>query len=121
MAEQWSAYVNTDFYGQDGGYKDNTETVEFKSGREIKYLKNSVPKKEHALILRCKDTGTEKTGGRTEFGHFLDWYENTVKSGTIPFHLTDIVTGSGTKLYTIEVDGWTGQRYKEISIKLTEE
>lgn len=121
MAQNWSTYVNTDFYGQDGGYKDNTEKVEFKSGREILYLKNSVPKKTHSLNLRCKDKGTPKVAGKTEFEHFLYWFENTVKSGTVPFYLTDIVTGNGTKLYKIEVDGWTGQKYKEISIKLSEE
>lgn len=121
MAQNWSTYVNTNFYGQDGGYKDNTEKVEFKSGREILYLKNSVPKKEHSLNLRCGDTGTAKTEGKTEFEHFLYWFENTVKSGTVPFYLTDVITGSGMKLYKIEVDGWTGQKYKEISIKLKEE
>ena len=84
-------------------------------------LRNSVPKKTHSLNLRCKDKGTPKIEGKTEFEHFLYWFENTVKSGTIPFYLTDIVTGSGTKLYIIEVDGWTGQKYKEISIKLKEE
>ena len=40
MAVNWSTYVNTDFYGQDGSYKENTEKIEFKSGREIEYLKN---------------------------------------------------------------------------------
>ncbi len=35
MAQNWSTHVNTDFYGQDGGYKDNTEKGEFKSGRTI--------------------------------------------------------------------------------------
>lgn len=121
MAQNWSAYVNTNFYGQDGSYKDNTEKVEFKSGRTIEYLKNSVPKKTHALNLRCKDKGTPKVDGKTEFEHFLYWFENTVKSGTIPFYLTDIITGSGTKLYRIQLDGWTGLKYKEISLSLTEE
>lgn len=120
MAANWSAYVNTKFYGQDGGYNENTEKVEFKSGRSIEYLKNSVPKKTHSLNLTVKDKGTQKTDGKTEFVHFLDWYENTVKSGTIPFYLTDIITGSGTKLYKIKVDGWTGQRNKEINLTLEE-
>lgn len=119
MAE-WSEYVNADLYGQDGSYNDNTEEVEFKSGRKIEYLRNSVPKKTHALNLSCKDKGTPKINGKTEFEHFLYWYENTVKSGTIPFYLTDVITGSGRKLYTIKVDGWTGQKNKEISLTLEE-
>ncbi len=120
MAVKWSAFVNADFYGQDGKYKDNTEKVEFKSGRTIQYLKNSAAKKTHALNLSLKDKGTPKTGGKTEFEHFLYWYENTAKSGTIPCDLTDIITGSGTKQYRVKVEGWTGQRNKEVSLTLEE-
>ena len=91
MATQyWNTHVNTKFYGQDGSYNDNTEKVEFKSGRTIRYLRNSVPKKTHALQLRVKDKGFPKVGGKTEFEWFLYWYEVTIKSGTLPFYLTDI-------------------------------
>ena len=121
MAAEWSEHVNADFYGADNGYNENTEEVEFKSGRKIKYLKNSVPKKTHALNLNCKDKGTPKTDGKTEFEWFLYWYENTVKSGTVPFYLTDLVTGIGRKLYKIKVKSWTGQRNKEISLELEEQ
>lgn len=121
MAKAWDSHVNTDFYGQDGSYNDNTEEVEFKSGRKVKYLKNSLPRKTHALNLRCADKGTPKLSGRTEFEWFLFWYENTVKSGTESFYLTDIVTGTGTKEYRLaETPSWNGQRYKEVSIKLEE-
>lgn len=120
MAVNWSSNVNIKFYGQDGKYKDNTEKVEFKSGRTIEYLKNSIPKKTHALNLSLKDKGTPKTGGKTEFEWFLYWYENIAKSGTIPCNLTDIITGSGTKQYLITVDGWKGQRNKEVSLTLEE-
>lgn len=122
MATQyWNAHVNTKFYGQDGSYNDNTEKVEFKSGRTISYLKNSVPKKTHALQLRVKDKGFPKVDGKTEFEWFLYWYENTIKSGTLPFYLTDLVTGSGTKAYKLtEKPNWRGQRYKEISINIEE-
>lgn len=121
MAENWDSHVNTKFYGQDGGYNDNTETVEFKSGRTIKYLKNTLPKKTHAVNLRCRDKGTAKTDGRTEFEWFLYWYEYTIKSGTIPFYLTDIITGNGTKQYMLkETPSWNGQKYKEISLTLEE-
>lgn len=120
MAAEWSALVNSDFYGADSGYKDNTEEVEFKSGRSIAYLKNSVPKKTHAVSLKCNDTGTQRVDGKTEFEHFLDWFENTVKSGAVPFYLADIVTHSGRRLYRIKVTGWTGQRSKEVDIELEE-
>lgn len=122
MATQyWNTHVNTKFYGQDGSYNDNTEKVEFKSGRTIRYLRNSVPKKTHALQLRVKDTGLSKVDGKTEFEWFLNWYEVTIKSGTLPFYLTDIVTGRGTKAYKLtETPSWRGQRYKEISINIEE-
>lgn len=120
MAENWSKYVNARFYGQDGGYEENTEKLEFKGGRTVEYLKNSAPKKTHAVNLCLADKGTARTDGRTEFEHFLDWYENDVKSGTVPFYLTDIITGSGERLYRVKVDGWTGQRYKEVSLTLEE-
>ena len=120
MATHWNTHVNTKFYGQDGSYNDNTEKVEFKSGRTIRYLRNSVPKKTHALQLRVKDKGFPKVGGKTEFEWFLYWYENTAKSGTVPIYLTDIITGTGTKQYLVHVEGWSGQRFKEINLQLEE-
>jgi hypothetical protein len=121
MAENWDSHVNTKFYGQDSSYNENTEKVEFKSGRTIRYLKNTLPKKKHIVNIQCKDKGTAKTDGKTEFEWFLYWYENTIKSGTKSFYLTDIVTGNETKEYIItEVPSWTGQKYKEISLTLEE-
>lgn len=120
MAINWSTYVNTDFYGADSSYKDNTEKVEFKSGREIEYLKNSIPKKKHSVNLWLKDTGTKKIDGKTEFQHFLTWYEKEAKSGTVACSLTDIITGNGTKQYRVKVTGWQGLRHKEVSLELTE-
>ena len=118
MAQYWNGHVNTKFYGQDGGYKENTESVEFKSGRSIEYLKNSTPKRTHSLNLRCNDS--IKIDGRTEFEWLLYWYENTIRSGTIPVYLTDIVTHTGYTLYRVKIEGWNGQKSKEISLVLEE-
>ena len=120
MAIDWSVHVNTNFYGQDGSYKDNTEKVEFKSGREIEYLKNSLPRKTHSVNLSLNDTGTEKINGKTEFQHFLSWYENKAKSGTVPCNLKDIITRDGIKQYKVKVTGWSGQKHKEVNLELTE-
>ena len=121
MAAEWNEHVNHNFYGQDGNYKDNREKVEFKSGRTVYYQKNSTPKKTYSLNLQLADTGTKKINGKTEFEHFLDWYENTIKSGTVPFYLPDIITGKGKKLYQFQnIPAWKGQQYKEISLKLEE-
>lgn len=121
MAKEWNKNVNKNFYGLDGGYRENTENIEFKSGRVITYLKNSLPKKSLTVSLRCADTGTEKINGKTEFEHFLDWYESTIKSGTIPFYLEDLVTKRGLTQYMIVTPPtWNGQKYKEISLTLEE-
>lgn len=121
MAKEWNKYVNTKFYGHDGGYKENTEEVEFKSGRVIQYLKNSVPKKTHAVNLRCNDCKNERVFGKTEFEWFLWWYEYVIKSGSEPFYLTDLTTGSGTKEYRLkDTPSWNGQKHKEISLSLEE-
>lgn len=120
MAVNWSKHVNTNFYGQDGSYKENTEKVEFKSGREIEYLKNSLPRKTYTVNIWLKDTGTAKIDGKTEFQHFLYWYENIAKSGTVPCNLKDIITGNEMKHYRVKVTGWSGQRHKEVNLELTE-
>ena len=120
--QEWDSHVNTRFYGQDGGFLDNKETIEFKSGRKIAYLKNSIPLKTHTLLLTVQDKGMPLIEGKTEFEWFLHWYQPTIKSGTLPFYLTDIISGKGQKAYKlVDTPGWdSGQRYKEISIKLEE-
>ena len=121
MAAEWNEHVNKNFYGQDGNYKDNREAIEFKSGRTVYYQKSSAPKKTHAVNLQLADTGTKRIDGKTEFEHFLDWYENTIKSGTIPFYLPDIITGKGEKLYQLKnTPSWKGQQYKEIALTFEE-
>ena len=79
-----------------------------------------MPKKTYTVNLSLKDTGTTKINGKTEFQHFLYWYENIAKSGTVPCNLKDIITKSDTKQYKVKVKGWNGQRHKEISLELTE-
>ncbi len=119
MAQEWDSHVNTRFYGQDGSYAENTEEVEFKSGRKIYYLKNSTPSKTHALSLTVDDR--EKVDGKTEFQWFLYWYENTIKSGTLSFYLTDIIAKEGTREYRItEPPTWEGLGAKEIELQLEE-
>lgn len=119
MAQEWNSHVNTKLYGQDGGYNDNREKVEFKSGRTIFYKKNSAPKKTHALNLSLNDSAI--VDGKTEFQWFIYWYEYTIESGTLSFNLTDIVAHSGTKEYLLtETPKWSGQRTKEINLTLEE-
>lgn len=120
MAKEWSKYVNQKFYGADGGFLDNTEKVEFKSGRTVKYLKNSRAQKTIAVNLYLDDT--KVVDGKTEFLHFLDWYENEIKCGTERFFLLDLVGKSGKKKeYELnEPPTWNGQSKKEVSLTLVE-
>ena len=119
MAQAWNTYVNTDAYGQDGGFKDNREQVDFKSGRTVYYLKNSKAPKTHAVQISMDDSTA--VDGKTEFEWFLYWWENTIKSGTLSFLFPDVITHSGTKEYHMtESPAWKGQKKKEISFKLEE-
>lgn len=119
MAQAWNNHVNTRFYGQDGSYNDNREEVEFKSGRKVYYLKNSIPTKTHALNLTLNDSTL--IDGKTEFQWFLYWYENTIKSGTLTFYLYDIITHIDLKEYRFtDVPQWEGQSMKMVSISIEE-
>ena len=119
QTEYWNEHVNTRFYGADNSYEANREQVSFKSGRTIFYLKNSKPKRSHAVNLMVEDK--TKVDGKTEFEWFLYWYENTVKSGTVAFYLKDFESHEGYKAYYLGGEpSWKGQQYKELSLQINE-
>lgn len=119
MAQNWSDKVNKKFYALDGSYRANTESVEFASGRRITHLKNSVPTKAFAVSILLDDTKLQE--GKTEFEHFLFWWENVILSGSESFYLTDIVSGKGIKEYCLtEPPKWTGQGKKEVTLQIEE-
>ncbi len=119
MAVSWNSNVNTKFYGMDGNYKENRDEVEFKSGRKVYYLRNSLPKKAVALMLALDDK--KLVNSKTEFKWFLYWFENTCKSGTVPFTLSDVMGSGQNKTYQfLDLPTWTGQKTKEITLTLEE-
>ena len=121
MAVAWNENVNTRFYGQDGTYIENTEEVEYKSGRRIYYLKNTLPAKSIAVNLTLNDKRGERVDGKTEFEWFLYWYEYVCKSGTESFYLTDLISAKGTREYRLtDVPTWEGQAFKEVSLTIEE-
>ena len=121
MAIEWSENVNTRFYGQDGTYVENWEEVEYKSGRRIYYLKNTLPAKSIAVNLMLNDRKAERVDGKTEFEWFLYWYEYVCKSGTETFYLTDLISGNSTREYRLtEAPTWEGQAFKEVTLTLEE-
>lgn len=120
MAQNWSTYCNKRAYGQNGSFVDNAERVEMKSGRVVTYRKNSVTKKEHALNFTFDDSA--KVDGYTEFEHFLQWYDETLRSGTEAFYFPDVITHGTAKLYKIkDSPSWTGQKHKEVSLTFVED
>lgn len=115
----WNSHVNTNFYGLDSTFIDNTKEVSFASGRKIKYLKNTTPKKRFSFMLSVDDK--KRVEGKTEFEWFLYWYENEVYSGTESFKLLDFITHSALKDYILDgVPTWKGQAIKEISLSIEE-
>lgn len=115
----WASNVSNDFYGLDAQPVENRETTKYKSGRVIYRKINSVQKVTHSVLLRLDD-GEKDENNKTEFMRFLDWYEITAGSGSVPITLTDIEAKTGTKDYYVVVENWNGQRYKEIALTLEE-
>lgn len=117
----WPQGVNQNAYGADDGYADNREEVQFKSGRRVYYLKNSVPRKTHSFMLKFDDSAVV-SNSMTEWGLFKNWYENTIKSGTLPFWFRDLSNkGTNERLYYMtEFGGAKGQKTKEASFVFEE-
>lgn len=120
--QSWHISVGTCFYGADYSYIDNREKLDFKSGRSVYYLKNSLPNRRITLNLMVNDSRYIGQTQKTEFQIFLDWYENTIKSGTIPFYLDNVVfKDKGPRLYIMaEPPTWSGQKEKELNLVLEE-
>lgn len=116
MAIAWASEVNTDAYGMETDGGDNVERVEFESGKNRTYLKNTSPKKVHAFMLSMDDVGVD-----SEFKKFVYWFENSLKSGALSFMFPDLVTHTGEKEYRlIGSYSASGQHKKEISLTVEE-
>ncbi len=115
----WPSNVNNKFYGLDATPEENREQVKYKSGRTIYYKKNSAQKVTHAVLLRVNDS-IKDLNNKTEFIRLIEWYEATAGSGTVPVTLTDLETKTGTKDYFVTIGGWSGQRFKELTLTLEE-
>lgn len=116
MAVSWPSGVNTKAYGMDTGYENNTEVLEMKSGRRVAYLKNSSPRKVFTFSLRMNDQGAS-----SEYKQFLAWYENTAKSGSVPFLFPNLITHSSTREYLFNgTPSARGQKNKEVTISCIE-
>ena len=115
----WPSTVNNKFYGLDGSAVENREATKYKSGRIIYRKINSAQKLNHSVLLRLNDA-IKDTNNKTEFMRFMEWYETTNGSGSVPVTLTDIEAKTGTKNYYVILGNWSGQQFKELSLTLEE-
>ena len=115
----WPAGVNQDAYGLDISGGANVEAVEFESGKSRTYLKNSAPKKVFSFLLSMDDVGPA-----SEFKQFVEWFDDTLKSGSESFEFPDLLNrGMGDIEYRIipgESYGASRQKRKEVSLSVEE-
>lgn len=116
MAVAWPAGVNQDAYGMDTAPIDNTERVEFESGKARTYLKNTAVKKIHSFMLSLNDEGPG-----SEYKTFVAWWDTVLLGSAMSFYFPDLVTHTGTKEYRmVSMFSATGQRLKEVSLSVEE-
>ena len=112
----WPATVNTDAYGMESTPIENVERIEFESGKSRTYLKNSAQKKQFSFLLTMKDVGAS-----SEYKDFVEWWDNTLLSGSLSFGFPDLITHTGTTEYRpIAVYSATGQKRKEVTLTVEE-
>lgn len=112
----WADGVNQKAYGMSTEYEDNLVKIQFDSGKERTYLKNSSPKKEFSFNLRFEDSGAN-----SEYKKFLNWYENVLLSGSQSFEFPNLITHNGTAEYKMtDTPSARGQKYKEVSFSVIE-
>lgn len=116
---KWPDNVNKKAYGQDSSFVENREEVKYKSGRRSYYLLNSVAKKSHAVVMKFDDKKII-ADGKTEFQLFLDWFENTLMSGTNAFYFPDVTLRSGVDRVYIMTSAptYSGQSMKEVNFTI---
>lgn len=112
----WPVGVNTDAYGMEMTPKENVERIEFDSGKARTYLKNTAQKNIFSFMLYLNDEGES-----SEYKTFVAWWNNTLKSGALPFSFPNLMTHSGTAEYRATTSyNASGQKNKEVSITVEE-
>jgi len=92
MIMEWNPYVNQElsFDGDHGLSEGFIETLEFESGKKRIYLKNShVPVEYPSLSLMLNNIAPTGSG-KTEYREFEDWFNISLRYGTLPFYLPRI-------------------------------
>lgn len=115
MAVSWPVGVNTDAYGMDTSPIENVERIQFESGKERTYLKNSVGRKAHSFMLSMRDDGAG-----SEYRTFVAWYDSTLLSGALTFMFPDLVIHTGLREYALIEYSASGQLRKELTLTVEE-
>ena len=89
---EWNPLVNTRF-SLDGEFSLKTgylKTMQFDSGKESRWLANSfVPREFPSLKLALNNRISTKSG-KTEFEEFNEWYNISLRYGSLVFQMTRI-------------------------------
>jgi len=92
MIVDWNPYVNQELsFDGDHGLSDGfIETIQFDSGKDRTYLKNShVPAEYPSLSLMLNNIAPTGSG-KTEYKEFKDWFDIALRYGILPFYLPRI-------------------------------
>jgi len=92
MIAGWNPLVNQELsFDGDHGLPDGfIETLEFDSGKERLYLKNSHVPKEYPSLSLMLNNIVPTESGKTEYKEFEDWFNAGLRYGTLPFYLPRI-------------------------------
>lgn len=111
---EWPEDVNTDFYSGVNGWKDNTVTTEFLSGRTISHKANEKFLKTKELKLNLKNSGPG-----SEYEIFNQWITETLGGPAGIFHCAALDTAEQLywKLQEMPTEN-NGQLFKEITLNI---
>jgi hypothetical protein len=112
----WPSGVPKNIYNATTQFSDNIVTIELKSGKKKRYLKNSKGQKIYSVKIDLKNNNTNTC----EYAIFINWYELYLKYGseTVSFNK---INGTGTAEYAITIDSIEGQTPKIISMTWEEQ
>jgi len=101
MTMQWNPLVNKNLNleGDYGLREDNIVTLQFASGKERKYLKNSFTPMEYPSLSLELDNNEKTKNGRTELEEFQYWHSVTLRYGILQFYFPRIGNPNQTGIY----------------------
>jgi len=92
MIVDWNPHVNQELsFDGDHGLSDGfIETLQFESGKERIYLKNSYVPTEYPSLSLMLNNIVPTDSGKTEYKEFENWYNVSTRYGLLPFYFPRI-------------------------------